>query len=204
MKRHVGLHPLAALGLTAVLAGSVFAATNILTNGGFEAPNPFVDWTTVTNVQTRQFPNSVAPGQALTGQVAEVSTQSGTLGVLVSKTFNPGISSVVMRLSGYYARSPELNTGSATPVSGQNQAVVRIVSNDTLNGDKHVAFLVHSQAKFGTVSATNLQWRPFDLFFRTNGGPNTIKILGVASSNPQGPAGRGILLDGLNLRVISN
>jgi hypothetical protein len=180
----------------AVLAGSVYAATNFLANGGFEGGTPFSDWDTVTNVQARTLG---------TNQVAEVSTSSAApgLGTLVSKSFNPGRSSVVMRLSGIFTRSPELNTGSATPATGENQAAIQVKRID-FGGEFHIAFLVHSQERFGTVSEQSPGWRSFSLLYRTNGGPNRIKILGVASPNPQGPAGRGILLDNLKLEVVSN
>jgi hypothetical protein len=205
MKRTVGLHPIATLVFTAVLAGSAWAATNILTNGGFENPNPFADWQTVSGVQLRSFPNSTALGQA--PQVAEVSANGG---LLVSKVFVPARSSVVLSLSGYISRSPELNTTNPTPVSGQNQAVIRVRSTDPYNVNRHVAFFIHSQERFGRVDdgtgtgAVGLKWRSFNVFFRVNGGNNTISIQGVPSANPQPAAGRGVLLDGLVLQVVSN
>lgn len=201
-KKHVGLHPIAALGLTAVLAGSVYAATNFLPNGGFEGGTPFSDWQTVSNVQIRSFPSSPAPGQA--PQVAEVASNGG---LLVSKVFIPSRSSVVLAISGYYARSPELNTTNAKPVNGQNQAAVQILSSSPYNPNKHVAFLVHNQDRFGLVDdgtgPNGLKWARFGVLFRVNGGSNTITIKGLKSADPQPAAGRGLLLDGLQLKVVA-
>jgi hypothetical protein len=205
MRKSVGLHPLATLAFAAVLAGSAWAATNFLPNGGFEGGTPFSDWQTVSNVTLRSFPSSPAPFQG--AQVAEVASNGG---LLVSKVFVPSRSSVVLALSGYLARSPELNTTSAKPVSGQNQAVIRIRSTSPLNPNRHVAFFTHSQDRFGRVDdgtgtgAVGLKWKSFNVFFRVNGGSNTISIEGIRSPDPQPAAGRGMLLDGLNLRVVAN
>jgi hypothetical protein len=203
MKQSVGLRPLWVLGYTAALTCAAFAATNFFTNGGFEGASPFADWPIRANVQIRSFPNSIAPGQ--TGSnVAEVAAAGGTM---TSITYNPGPGSPVMALRISYARSPELNTASSKPITGANTASIEIVRDDPVNPPRVERILNHYQDQDvkpndnGVSSPSNLRWRTVTLYFRTNGGPNTLTIRGRPLAGT--PAGRGMLIDGLQLYVLS-
>lgn len=199
MKKKVGLHPLATLGLAVALTGSVYAATLVFSSGfsGTDLADKFAPTTAVLRAYT-----SVPSGQS--SPAVEIDPTD----TLTTKPFPLGSSSSkVIAISCRVSRSPELNDNPlTTSVVEPNEAIIQVLSSSSGNLNRHVAYIVHSQAKYGTVADDGtpggLKWRAFSFLIRVNGGNNTVTFKGIAPSSTL--AGKGILLDNVAVQVVSN